>query len=59
MVNFPAYPQTSVDARNSEETEYSPLAEAKKAYLEETGRSKELLEIEKVRNQNKIKEIGE
>ena len=36
VVNFPAYPQTSIDARNnSEETEYSPLAEARKALSEE------------------------
>lgn len=59
VVNFPAYPQTSINARsNSGETEYSPLAEARKA-LEETRKgSNELLEIEKVRNNNKLKEIG-
>ena len=57
VVNFPAYPQTSIDARdNSEETEYSPLAEARKALSEETDtRSKELLEIEKMKNQNLLK----
>lgn len=57
VVNFPAYPQTSIDARdNSEETEYSPLAEARKA-AEETveKKSKELLEIEKLKNQNLLK----
>lgn len=57
VVNFPAYPQTSIDARdNSEETEYSPLAEARKALSEETDkRSKELLEIERLKNQNLLK----
>lgn len=57
VVNFPAYPQTSIDARNcSEETEYSPLAEARKALSEETEKkSKELLEIEKLKNQNLLK----
>lgn len=57
VVNFPAYPQTSIDARNSsEETEYSPLAEARKALSEETDkRSKELLEIEKLKNENLLK----
>lgn len=57
VVNFPAYPQTSIDARNSsEETEYSPLAEARKALSEETDeRSKELLEIYKLKNENLLK----
>lgn len=57
VVNFPAYPQTSIDARdNSEETEYSPLEEARKALSEETDkRSKELLEIEKLKNENLLK----
>lgn len=57
VVNFPAYPQTSIDARsNSEETEYSPLAEARKALSEETDkRNKELLEIEKLKNANRLK----
>lgn len=55
VVNFPAYPQTSINARSSsEETEYSPLEEARRVYAEETARSKEL-EIEKLKNQNKIK----
>lgn len=59
VVNFPAYPQTSINARsNSEETEYSPLAEARKALEETRKRSNELLEIERVRNNNKLKEIG-
>lgn len=57
VVNFPAYPQTSIDARdNSEETEYSPLAEARKAISEETEKkAKELLEIQKLKNQNLLK----
>lgn len=57
VVNFPAYPQTSINARSdSEETEYSPLAEARKALSEETDkRSKELLEIEKLKNENLLK----
>lgn len=37
VVNYPAYPQTSVNARNKDvETSYSALAEARKAYAEET-----------------------
>ena len=57
VVNFPAYPQTSIDARNSsEETEYSPLAEARKALSEETDeKNKKLLEIEKLKNENLLK----
>lgn len=57
VVNFPAYPQTSIDARNnSEETEYSPLEEARKALSEETDKkSKELLEIYKAKNENLLK----
>lgn len=59
VVNFPAYPQTSVNARSSEETEYSPLAEARKAFAEETARQQsEQLEIEKAKVQNLIKIIG-
>lgn len=57
VVNFPAYPQTSVNARSSdEETPTSLLEEAKKAYAEETARSKELeikkqeLELAKIKN---------
>ena len=57
MANFPSYPQTSIDARSdSEETEYSPLEEARKALSEETDkRDKELLEIEKLKNANRLK----
>lgn len=55
VVNFPAYPQTSIDARDiSEETEYSPLEEARKALSEETDKKK-LLEIQKIKNKNLIK----
>jgi len=56
-VNFPAYPQTSVSARSkSEETDYSPLEEAKRAYVEETTqRDKNLLELEKAKNLNRMK----
>lgn len=51
MVNFPAYPQTSVSARNkSGETDYSPLEEARNKYAEETARrSKAGLELEKMK----------
>lgn len=57
VVNFPAYPQTSIDARdNSEETEYSPLEEARKALSEETDKkNKALLEIYKEKNKNLLK----
>lgn len=56
VVNFPAYPQTSVNARDAEETAYSPLAEARKAYSEETeSRMKERLEIAKLKNDNLLK----
>lgn len=55
VVNFPAYPQTSVNARSSEETETSPLAEARKRHAEETARSNnERLEIEKAKVKNLI-----
>lgn len=55
VVNFPAYQQTSVDARSSEETEFSPLAEARKALSEETDANRSLVEIEKLRNENLLK----
>lgn len=57
VVNFPAYPQTSIDARdNSEETEYSALEEARKALSEETDKkNKALLEIYKEKNKNLLK----
>lgn len=54
VVNFPAYPQTSINARSKdEETTTSPLVEARKAFAEETARSNEL-EIEKEKNKNLI-----
>lgn len=54
VVNFPAYPQTSVSARSTEETEYSPLEEARRKHTEETAqkRDKELVEIERLKNIN-------
>lgn len=56
VVNFPAYPQTSINARSTEETDYSPLEEARKRYAEETARSiSNELEIEKLKNQNLIR----
>lgn len=57
VVNFPAYKQTSVSARSSEETDYSPLEEAKRKHAEETVRAKakEMLEIERLKNQNIMK----
>lgn len=47
-VNFPAYPQTSIDARSSEETDVSPLAEARKRYAEEIAKKNDV-EIEKMK----------
>lgn len=51
VVNFPAYPQTSITARsNSEETEYSPLVEAREARAKEIAEKKNNeLEIEKLK----------
>lgn len=46
VVNFPAYKQTSVSARMSQESEFSPLAEARKQ-LEETNKQK--VELEKLK----------
>lgn len=48
VVNFPAYQQTSVNARDSKESEYSVLAEARKAYSKEIEQKLEL-EKEKIR----------
>lgn len=57
VVNFPAYPQTSINARSeNEETSTSLFAEAKKAYAEETAKKRELeikqqeLELAKLKN---------
>lgn len=57
VVNFPAYPQTSVSARSSEETVDSPLAEARAKHSEETARMKaiELMEVERLKNINRMK----
>lgn len=54
VVNFPAYPQTSVNARSSEETGYSPLEEARRAHAEETARTvgKDTVELERLKNDN-------
>lgn len=59
VVNFPAYPQTSVSARSSEEAEFSPLVEARRKYAEETAvRQIDAVEVEKLKNNNIIKLIG-
>ena len=57
VVNFPAYPQTSVSARSTEETDYSPLAEARARHAEETAdtRAVELVETEKLKNINAMR----
>ena len=52
-VNDPAYPQTSISARSSEEAEPSPLEEARKR-AEETARQK-ALELEKAKIAIKVK----
>lgn len=50
VVNFPAYADTVVSARSKEETSVSVLEEARKAYLEETKRTKkDALELEKLK----------
>lgn len=59
VVNFPAYPQTSVSARSSEETEFSPLVEARRLYAEETAkRHIDAVEVEKLKNHYMIKSLG-
>ena len=52
-VNDPAYPQTSIDARSSEETDFSPLEEAR-ARAEEAARLK-ALELEKAKIAIKVR----
>lgn len=52
-VNDPAYPQTSIDARSSEETDFSPLEEAR-ARAEETARQ-QALELEKAKIAIKVR----
>lgn len=47
-VNFPAYPKTSISARSTEETDYSPLAEARAKHTEET--ANDVLEMERLKN---------
>lgn len=50
VVNFPAYQQTSVNARSSKESETSVLAEARKRFSEETElKNKNELELEKLK----------
>lgn len=50
VVNFPAYQQTSVNARSAEETKTSVLEEARKRYSEETEQIKQKeLELEKLK----------
>lgn len=53
VVNFPAYKQTSVNARSgSQEGDYSPLAEARKAFSQESETQKaKQLECEKLKYQ--------
>ena len=53
VVNFPAYAGTSVNARSdSQESEYSPLAEARKAFSQESETQKaKQLECEKLKYQ--------
>lgn len=59
VVNFPAYPQTSVSARSSEETDYSPLEEARRKHAEETVTDvmKDMMEVERLKNINIMKMI--
>lgn len=56
VVNFPAYPQTSINARSSgEEAPYSALEEARQAHAKEIAmKLNNELEIEKLRNKNLI-----
>lgn len=50
VVNFPAYQQTSVNARSSKESDTSVLVEARKRYSEETEQKKQKeLELEKLK----------
>ena len=53
-VNDPAYPQTSISTRSSEETEKSVLAEARaRFFAEKESEAKNLLELEKAKNKVK------
>lgn len=49
-VNYPAYPQTSISARSTEETDYSPLVEAREKRAEETAKIE--IEMERLKNIN-------
>ena len=49
-VNFPAYQQTSISARSTEEADYSPLVEAREKRAEETAKIE--IEMEKLKNIN-------
>lgn len=57
VVNSPAYPQTSVSARSTEETEYSALVEARSKHAEETAKTNEvdMVEVERLKNINSIR----
>lgn len=52
VVNYPAYPQTSVTARSEGGSPQSPLVEARKKHSEETE-----IELEKLRNTNIIRGV--
>jgi len=52
VVNYPAYPQTSVTARSEGGSPQSPLAEARKKHSEETE-----IELERLRNTNIIRSV--
>lgn len=56
-VNDPAYPQTSITARSTEETGTSPLEEARAraAKSKEETEAREALNLEKARNKIKVK----
>lgn len=59
VVNNPAYPQTTISARSSEETDYSPLVEARKKHSEETAKNVAVntVEIERLKNLNRMRLI--
>lgn len=59
VVNFPAYQGTSVNARSgSQESDYSPLAEARKAFSQESEAQKaKQLECEKLKYQYLVKGV--
>lgn len=58
VVNTPAYEATTVSARDAEET-VSILEEARRAYAEETAKSKgnDMMEVERLKNLNNIRFI--